>query len=80
MSVVSGLALNLLLCLNNVHVIERKVKSLRIYDNTACFFRLFYASVTAILLSQGGGKGHNNDGHNKQINQQKKKNNNKTRR
>lgn len=54
MSVQSGLALNLLLCLNTVHAIERKVKSLRIYDSTGCFFRLFYAAVTAISAHEAG--------------------------
>lgn len=58
----SGLALNLLLYLNNVHglnnihTIERKVKSLRIYDNTGCFFRLYYAAVTAISDQEAKGQ------------------------
>lgn len=48
MSVESQLSCNLPLYLSNVHVIERKVKSLRMPCNAGCFLRLFYAAVTAV--------------------------------
>lgn len=62
MSVKSGLALNLLLCLNNVHglnnihTIEWKVESLRVHDNTGCFFRLYYAAMTATSDQEAKGQ------------------------
>lgn len=52
MSIESQLSFNLLLCLRNVHVTQRKVKSLRIPCNTGCSLRLFYEAVTAVLAHE----------------------------